>query len=111
MGIMEKGCPQRGITTLTGEKDDSTRVKKSANANGYEFPPEVGWEMNRKELGFTDCGHNAWRRGLVLDPFAGSGVTLAVAVGLGRDAIGVDLDERNLDLARERVGMFLEVAT
>lgn len=58
-------------------------------------------------LGWTDCEHDDWRPGLVLDPFAGSGTTLAVATGLGRDAIGIDLDERNLDLARERVGMFL----
>lgn len=47
--------------------------------------------------------------GVVLDPFAGSGTTLAVATGHGRDAIGIDLDARNADLARERVGMFLEV--
>ena len=37
----------------------------------------------------------------------GSGTTLAVASGHGRTGIGIDLDERNLDLARERVGMFL----
>ena len=57
---------------------------------------------------WSDCGCGApWRPGIVLDPFAGSGTTLAVATGLGRDAIGIDLDERNLDLARERIGMFL----
>lgn len=50
-----------------------------------------------------------WRRGIVLDPFAGSGTTLAVATGHGRDAIGIDLDERNVELARQRVGMFLSV--
>jgi hypothetical protein len=55
-------------------------------------------------LGWTDCGHNNWRNGMVLDPFAGSGTTLAVATGHGRDAIGVDLDARNLELARDRVG-------
>lgn len=47
--------------------------------------------------------------GTVLDPFAGSGTTLAVATGHGRDAIGIDLDARNADLARARVGMFLTV--
>lgn len=47
--------------------------------------------------------------GTILDPFAGSGTTLAVATGHGRDCIGIDLDERNADLARERVGMFLNV--
>ena len=50
-----------------------------------------------------------WRPGVVLDPFAGSGTTLAVATGHGRDAIGIDLDERNAHLAQERVGMFLTV--
>jgi site-specific DNA-methyltransferase (adenine-specific) len=60
-------------------------------------------------LGWTDCGHDFWRKGVVLDPFAGSGTTLAVATGHGRDAIGIDLDPRNADLARERCGMFLEV--
>jgi DNA modification methylase len=47
--------------------------------------------------------------GTVLDPFAGSGTTLAVATGHGRHAIGIDLDPRNADLATERVGFFLEV--
>jgi site-specific DNA-methyltransferase (adenine-specific) len=59
--------------------------------------------------GWTDCGHDAWRNGIVLDPFAGSGTTLMVATGHGRDAIGIDLDERNAALASERCGMFLKV--
>lgn len=65
-------------------------------------------------LGWSDCGCSTdgshWRNGVVLDPFAGSGTTLAVATGCGRDAIGIDLDIRNADLARERIGMFLDVA-
>lgn len=61
-------------------------------------------------VGWTDCGHDDYRPGLVLDPFAGTGTTLAVAHGHGRDAIGIDLDARNADLAVGRVGpMFLEV--
>ncbi len=48
--------------------------------------------------------------GTILDPFGGSGTTAAVATGNGRNCISIDLDERNLDLARERVGMFLESA-
>lgn len=54
---------------------------------------------------------SGWRPGIVLDPFAGSGTTLVVATGYGRDAIGIDMDERNVHLARERVGMWLEEAT
>lgn len=63
-------------------------------------------------VGWSDCGcpgDDRWRPGHVLDPFAGSGTTLAVAVGHGRDATGIDLDRRNAALAEGRVGMFLEV--
>jgi site-specific DNA-methyltransferase (adenine-specific) len=56
---------------------------------------------------FVECC-GPWRPGLVLDPFAGTGTTLLVATGHGRDAIGIDLDARNAELARERLGMFYE---
>lgn len=62
-----------------------------------------------RTLGWSDCGHNAYRPGVVLDPFAGSGTTLQVAHGHGRSSIGIDIDERNAELARGRLGMFLEV--
>lgn len=39
-------------------------------------------------------------RGLVLDPFVGSGTVVAVATRLGRRGVGVDLSYQ--DLARER---------
>ena len=69
--------------------------------------PDTYKHTVRKHVGWTDCGHDAYRAGVVLDPFAGSGTTLAVATGRGRDAIGIDVDERNVDLARERVGPML----
>jgi hypothetical protein len=50
--------------------------------------------------------------GVVLDPFAGTGTVLQVATGHSRDAIGIDLDPRNADLALERVGpLFMEVVS
>lgn len=42
--------------------------------------------------------------------FGGSGTTGIVASGHGRDCTLIDLDDRNVDLARERLGMLLEVA-
>lgn len=45
----------------------------------------------KETVGWTDCGHNAPGRGVVLDPFVGTGTALSVAAELGRDGIGVDL--------------------
>jgi DNA modification methylase len=70
----------------------------------------AGTAMNAEyeTVGWSDCGHSDFRRGIVLDPFAGSGTTLAAATEQGRDAIGIDIDEDNYWLARQRIGMFLE---
>jgi hypothetical protein len=94
-----------GVTARNGELGGQIRTGSGAaslisNGKVDATPITVGW---------TDCGHDDYRRGVVLDPFAGSGTTLAVATGHGRDAVGIDLDERNADLARNRVGMFLKL--
>jgi hypothetical protein len=86
---------------------DYVRQQRQENAQGMAFGRAT---KSVETLGWTDCGHDNWRSGVVLDPFAGSGTTLAVATGHGRDAIGIDLDARNADLAIERVGpIFLTV--
>jgi hypothetical protein len=46
-------------------------------------------------LGWTDCGHDNYRPGHVLDPFGGTGTTGAVAHLHGRDATLIDIDSRN----------------
>jgi hypothetical protein len=53
-------------------------------------------------LGWSDCGHDDYMPGVVLDPFAGTGTTLAVADLHGRDAVGIDIDERNRALYPQR---------
>jgi hypothetical protein len=46
----------------------------------------------RETVGWTNCECNsAAMRGVVLDPFMGTGTTLRAANAMGRDAIGVDL--------------------
>ena len=62
-----------------------------------------GVERHATTLGWTDCGcGDPFVPGVVLDPFAGTGTTLAVADLHGRDAIGIDIDPRNRDLYPER---------
>lgn len=106
------GEPSRRIIAVDEETRQANREKSGFAARdgredggytgGYDSP-EI------ETLGWSDCGHDAWRRGVVLDPFAGSGTTGAVATGLGRDAVMIDIDDRNADLARDRIGMFLTV--
>ncbi len=57
--------------------------------------------------GWNECDcdwPNKWRPGVVLDPYAGTGTTLAVAARHDRDSIGIDLDIKNLGITAERLG-------
>jgi site-specific DNA-methyltransferase (adenine-specific) len=62
------------------------RVTGNDNGNMARVAPTLGW---------SDCGHDNYRPGHVLDTFAGTGTTLAVADIHGRDATGIDLDPAN----------------
>ena len=63
-----------------------------------------GWEPPCPEtLGWTDCGHDAYEPGLVLDPFAGTCTTLIAARMLGRRAIGIELSEHYAAQAVKRL--------
>lgn len=66
------------------------------------FPPEL---IRRPVIASCPPG------GVILDPFGGSGTTGQVATGHGRNALLIDLDDRNAHLARERVGMWMREAT
>lgn len=59
---------------------------------------------NVETLGWTDCGCGVpFTPGVVLDPFGGSGTTGAVAHLHGRDAVLIDIDERNRDMYPARL--------
>lgn len=76
--------------------------------------PTVIEMVERKPVVTTvgECHDPAhWRPGRVLDPFAGSGTVGEVATAHGRDAILVDLDRRNAELAAARLGMWLREVT
>jgi len=103
---IESMCP-RQVCTVCGQP--RRRIADVSYVQG-EHTGTTGTRRDLSEtLGWSDCGHDSWRNGIVLDPFGGSGTTGMVAVGHGRDAVLIDIDERNADLARERIGMFLEV--
>lgn len=63
------------------------------NRHEAEFPEEL---VRRVVQLFSPA------KGVVLDPFVGSGTTTAVARRLGRPWLGIELDEHYADLARKR---------
>lgn len=79
---------------LSGGTENSTLG--SNQGHGVADYETVGWEPT--------CDHDEDPVPCtVLDPFAGSGTTLAVAKQLGRDGIGIDLNPDYCEMARERI--------
>lgn len=110
--LIEAMCPLRVCRACGRPSErivDVSRAGAQENTDGRNGRKVADIERVATTLGWSDCGHDNWRTGIVLDPFAGSGTTLEAAQAVGRHAIGIDLDPRNADLARSRVGMFLEI--
>ncbi len=72
----------------------------TARALGGHIP---GHAYENETTGWSDCGHDNWRTGTVLDPFMGSGTTALVARRLGRKSIGVELNPEYAQLCARRL--------
>lgn len=88
-GVSDAGKALR-VQTGTGRNSKSVQAlaaEAKAVLGGYfrEFT-----FARRVTVGWTDCGH-PMSRGVVLDPFMGTGTTLRIANEMERDAVGVDL--------------------
>ena len=77
---------------------------KKPNEVGRNDAPATYKPPEMKELGYTDCGCNTgWDKGIVLDPFMGSGTTALVAKQLCRNWVGIELNEEYIKMAEERI--------
>jgi site-specific DNA-methyltransferase (adenine-specific) len=55
-----------------------------------------------EELAYRLISLFSKRRDMVLDPFCGSGTTNVIALGLGRETIGYDIEQKFIDIAGNR---------
>lgn len=62
------------------------------------------WHPTQKPITLMKwCIEQAQSAGLILDPFMGSGTTLRAAKDLGRQAIGIEIEERYCEIAANRL--------
>jgi site-specific DNA-methyltransferase (cytosine-N4-specific) len=112
-GTSERGCCDQCGTPLRRRiekqkivrqrpNDYVKRVGKKGTGNSCSnsvagvLTNTVGWDALCKcESSSTPC--------VVLDPFAGSGTTLAVAETLGRGSIGIELNSEYIKIAKKRI--------
>ncbi|KKM14737.1 hypothetical protein LCGC14_1703170 [marine sediment metagenome] len=74
----------------------SSRYDRGSKSSNFGIKQDVVADHHFK--GYTDCGCEAkYRPGIVLDPFMGSGTVARVAVRLGRDYIGIDLNKQYIE--------------
>jgi hypothetical protein len=114
-GCPEQCCPVcgRGWDRVVEKQRTATRP---GNESKYGTPEEDirGGSVTLRErhlvstqtLGWQpacECAATGTIPGAVLDPFAGSGTTLAVAAEQGRNAIGCELNPEYIALAKKRI--------
>lgn len=98
--VVERNNPTGIIDDpLMPKSNGGNQDSRSLHRNGggvYSTATTLGWAATCQcQADVIPC--------TVLDPFAGSGTTLAVALKFGRRAIGIDLDERNMKLVHDRI--------
>lgn len=71
---------------------------KNVSEEKTEHPCQIPLSVMKNAIGITP------EPALVVDPFCGSGTTLRACKDLGRQAIGVEIDERYCEIAARRMG-------
>ena len=93
-GLGRKGRNRSNVWTYAGA--NGFRRGRSEDLELHPTVKPVAMVMDA----IVDCSH---RGGIILDPFAGSGTTLAAAERTGRRGFGIELDPHYVDVALRRL--------
>lgn len=82
----------------------------------WRFPPESAKKVGHpapfpEELPYRCIQLYTFKEDVVLDPFVGSGTTCVVALKVGRHCVGIDVDERYVEIAKKRLEELLNRRT
>jgi DNA modification methylase len=112
-GCPSRVCPQCGAPWTRQTDVRQRALQRTNNASKLTRNADNGWDHARwprttretTTLGFAPgCTHDLPSvPGVVLDPFAGSGTSLLVALRLGRRALGIELSPRYCAFATARI--------
>lgn len=113
-GGLRRESDDRPFTDLLGNGKtprEETEIVKNAHPGGEE-EAEAHPNLKPQKLMRELC-HAALplQEGNILDPFMGSGSTIAAAHALGYDAIGIELDETYFEMAENAIPELAEVPT
>ena len=101
--LVDREFHQQG--DVSAEKAAMGSVKGLDNSNGWGDVPRGSVSVSTRDWSPScNCGVVHAVPCTVLDPFIGSGTTVAVAQTLGRDGIGVELNPAYVELAHKRIG-------
>jgi hypothetical protein len=103
--------PASEAMNTTGRRQSEDDIKRGIISGGED---QQGFITHTTTLGWSDCdcrvatsshgpSYEAFRPGLTLDPFAGSGTTAIAAATTGRNSVLIDLDPRSVHLVRQRI--------
>jgi len=103
----ECGKPQEKIIKPTGNviRHGGYGSKTATHVNASPTSSILTKTVKEKQIvGYKNCNCNkGFEPGIVLDPFMGSGTTALVALKLNRLFIGIEVNEKYITMARQRI--------
>lgn len=110
-GGLRRESEDRPFTDLL---DDGKTPKKERDITAQANPvsndphPNVKPQYLMRELVHASL---PLKRGVVLDPFMGSGATIAAAEALGYESVGIELDANYYEMAKDAIPRLAEIRT